>query len=290
MLHSVISRINDVIQSFFSSIVIAGTGFKSVAILYGVVLIGLFVISVKIVMPVVGQELMPPMDTGAVNIKITTESNLPIGKSEAIMEKVNVIVQKQGKLLRLSGSIGSEAGVLSIGSGSGIDHLSIVATYVNRHERQEDIWQIAKVLRLEISKIPNIKQLEITPYGATALASIRASVNTLLSSPNYELLQEVGVEVEKAMNNTQGIISVAKTWDSDKTVYNLEIDEQLAMEYALRRSDVTAQIQMMLRGVPVATFPKANSMDYTVRVWLPDRCYLSTLIVTPKGKIPLKPH
>jgi len=42
-------------------------------------------------MPVLGQELMPPMDTGAVNIKITTESNLPIGKSEAIMEKVNAI-------------------------------------------------------------------------------------------------------------------------------------------------------------------------------------------------------
>jgi len=44
------------------------------------------------------------------------------------MEKVNAIVQSQGKLLRLSGSIGSEAGVLSMGSGSGIDHLSIVAT------------------------------------------------------------------------------------------------------------------------------------------------------------------
>jgi hypothetical protein len=100
---------------------------------------------------------------------------------------------------------------LSIGSGSGIDHLSIVATYVNRHEREEDIWEIARYLRTQIAKIPNIKQLTITPYGATALASIRASVDTLLSSPNYELLQKAGVELEKAMNNTQGIISVSKT-------------------------------------------------------------------------------
>jgi len=69
------------------------------------------------------------------------------------MEKVNAIVQSQGKLLRLSGSIGSEAGMLSMGSGSGIDHLSIVATYVNRHEREEDIWQIASALRLQIAKI-----------------------------------------------------------------------------------------------------------------------------------------
>lgn len=154
--HSLISRINDVIQSSFASIVKAGICYKSVSLLYAVILIALFVTSLKIVMPVVGQELMPPMDTGTVNIKIITESNLPIGKSEAIMEKVNEIVKSQGKLLRLSGSIGSS---------SGIDHLSIVATYINRHEREEDIWQIAKVLRLEISKIPNIKQLEITPYG-----------------------------------------------------------------------------------------------------------------------------
>ncbi len=55
------------------------------------------------------------------------------------------------KSLRISGSIGSEAGVLSIGSGSGIDHISIVATYVDRYKRDRDIWQIAKALRDKIS-------------------------------------------------------------------------------------------------------------------------------------------
>jgi len=79
----------------------------------------------------------------------------------------------------------------------------------------------------------------------------------------------------------------------DKVVYNLDINEKEAIEYGVNRSSVTAQIQMMLRGVPVATFPKANSMDYTVRVWLPQKqiddfsTILNTLITTPKGKIPL---
>ena len=61
------------------------------------------------------------------------------------------------------------------------------------------------------------------------------------------------------MNQTKGIVSVLKTWDMDKVVYNLDIDididEVEAMNYGVNRSDVTAQIQMMLRGVPVATFP-----------------------------------
>ncbi len=105
-------------------------------------------------MPTVGQELMPPMDTGAVNIKITTAPNLPIEKSEEIMKKVNQIIINEEKSLRISGSIGSEAGVLSIGSGSGIDHISIVATYVDGIREIEIFWQIAKrhLRRLNIQK------------------------------------------------------------------------------------------------------------------------------------------
>jgi len=295
---NIFSQINDTIQAFFASIVRGATAFKSVAFALVVALIALFVISVKLVMPTVGQELMPPMDTGAIAIKITTDANLPIEKTQEVMEKINNLMYRKGgeKLLRVSGSIGSEAGVMSIGSGSGVDHILIMATYVNRHEREETIWDISNYLRAEIAeiaKIPHVKYLDVAPSGSTAMASIRASVDTMLSSPDYKLLQKEGTKVEEAMNQTKGIVSVLKTWDMDKVVYNLDIDEVEAMNYGVNRSDVTAQIQMMLRGVPVATFPKENSMDYTVIVWLPQNqiddfsTILNTLIVTPKGKIPL---
>ena len=291
--HSIIWKANDTIQRFFSNLVTAITSSRPLGFLSIFILIVLFVISARVVMPIVGQELMPPMDTGGVNIKITTDANLPIEKSEAIMKKVNSIIEAQGELLRISGSIGSEAGVLSIGSGSGTDYLSIVATYVDRHKREKDIWQIAKGLREEIIKIPNVKYLDVNPYGATAMASIRANVDAKLSSSNIEKLQEAGKAVQKALNNTRGIVSSSTTWDMDKVVYNLKIDEAEALRYGLSRADVTMQLQLALRGAPVASFPKTNSMDYTVRVWLPQKqinnfdAVLNMLIDTKKGKIPL---
>ncbi len=293
LFHAVIGRANDSIQGFFAQIVRTLTASKLLGVASVIILIALFVTSVKLVMPVVGQELMPPMDTGGVNINITTQANLPIEKSEAIMKEVNTIIQKQGKLLRISGSIGSEAGVLSIGSGSGIDHISIVATYVDRYQRNEDIWQIARALREEISKIPNVKYLDVTPYGATALASIRANVDAKLSSSDIELLQEAGAKVQEALSKTKGVVSTSTTWDNDKVVYNLNIDEAEALRYNLTRADITTQLQLALRGAPVSTFAKANAMDYTVRVWLPQEqidqfeTLLNMLIDTPKGKIPL---
>jgi len=292
--HAVIGRANDIIQGFFAGLVRIITASRALGVLSIFILIALFVSSVKLVMPVVGQELMPPMDTGGVNIHITTDSNLPIEKSEEIMKQVNKVIRKEGKILRISGSIGSEAGVLSIGSGSGSDNLSIVATYVDRYHRKETIWEISDALRKEIVKIPHVKYIEVAPYGATALASIRASVDAKLSANDISLLPEAGVKVQKALDNTQGVISSSITWDMDKVLYNLRIDETEALKYGLKRSDITSQIQLALRGAPVASFPKENSMDYTVRVWLPKYqinhfdAVMRILIDTPKGKIPLE--
>ena len=291
--HSIIGRANDLIQGFFANIVRGITASKLVGFASVFVLIALFIASVKLVMPTVGQELMPPMDTGAVNIRITTEANLPIEKSEEIMQKVSKIVANENKLLRASASIGSEPGVLSIGTGSGTDHLYIVATYVDRYKRKANIWEISKGLREKIAAIPNVKYLEVTPYGSTPLSSIRAAVDAKLSADTLDPLLAVGHDVQNALNHTQGVVSTATTWDMDKVVYNLDVDEAEAMRYGLKRSDVTTQIQLALRGAPVASFPKTNSMDYTVRVWLPAKQIdqfskvMQMLIDTPKGKIPL---
>ena len=291
--HSLVVRANDITQSFFSAIVKAITSSKLLGFASIAILLVMFAVSAKVVMPVVGQELMPPMDTGGINIQITTDANLPIEKSEVIMKKVNKIIEEQGELLRISGSIGSEAGVLSIGSGSGTDHLFVIATYVDRYSREADIWQIARALRKKIAQIPNVKYLDIAPAGSSAMSSIRASVDAKLSSSNLDSLQASGVEVKKALDKTKGIVSTSISWDMDKVVYNLNIDEAEALRYGLKRSDVVAQLQLALRGAPVATFAKDNSMDYTVRVWLPKKqidnfdTILNMLINTPKGRIPL---
>ncbi len=291
--HYIIGTINDYIQAFFANIVKAITVSKILGFLSMAILIALFVASVKLVMPVVGQELMPSMDTGAVNIKITMQPNLPVEKSREVMKEVNKIIAKEGKLLRVSGSIGSEAGVMSIGSGSGIDHLFIVATYVDRHKREKDIWQIAKSLRESIAKISNVKYLEVSPYGATAMSSIKATVDAQLSSSNINRLQNAGDIVEDALSKTKGVVSTSTTWDMDKKVYNLKIDEAKALQYGLTRFDIVSQLKLALRGMPVAFFPKVNSTDYIVRAWLPEKqidntqTVLNMLIDTPKGKIPL---
>jgi multidrug efflux pump subunit AcrB len=148
-------------------------------------------------------------------------------------------------------------------------------------------------LREKISSLEHVKYLEVSPYGATAMSSIRANVDTLLGSEDIASLPKVAKDVESALAKTKGVVSTSVTWDMDKVVYELDIDRSKALQYGLSSRDIVSRIGMMLRGVPVATFPKKNSTDYTVRVWMPSKdiddisSILSLLIDTKKGKVPL---
>ncbi len=291
--HSITGFIMDWVRSFFAVAVEMALRSKLVTAVYFICLILLFIVSVRGVMPTVGQELMPPMDTGGVKVTIVTDPNLPIEASRRVVEQANRILAENGPLLRLSSAIGSEAGVLSIGSGSGIDNIVITATYVNRYERDESIWEIEHRLRPRLAAIDNIKSLDVVDYGATAMASIRANVDVTLSSPSFIDLEKAGDLVEQALYKTKGLVSVSRTWYNDKSVYNLEIDQAQAAFYGLDSGQIASQLQVLLRGALVASFPLQNSNDFGVRVWLPENqrdtvdILQSTLLDSAKGKIPL---
>ena len=104
----------------------------------------------------VGKELTPPMDTGEITIKMVTDSNLPIESSEQVLHDATPIIESVAKVLRISASIGSEAGVMSIGTGGGVNQISMKVSYINRFEREPDIWLIARTLREKLAVIPHL--------------------------------------------------------------------------------------------------------------------------------------
>lgn len=285
--------INDFFVNFFTQSLNLALKSKLIATGYFVALFALFIISAKIVMPLVGQELMPAMDTGAVKIKITTTQNLSIDYSKKILKEVEKIVYKYGKIETVSSSIGSEAGVLSIGSGGGINDILVIATYINRFERTETIWDIQEKLRKEIATIKDIKSLEISDAGATAMASIKANIDVTLYGDDFETLYNKALEYEKAMYKTKGIVTVGKTWHLDNATYDLKIDTKKAFEFGLSHKDIVTQLQQILKGVSISSFKVKNNLDVPIRIWVENKSIDSIskiqnlALVTEKGLIPL---
>ena len=279
---------NNFARDFFKKLALLAMESKKVSFLYFSILIFLFVISAKIIMPIVGQELMPPMDTGIIMIEVKMDSNLPIAKSEETLKKINKILYKSDKLLRVSASIGSEPGVLSIGSGSSIDTISITASYVDRFSRKKSIWEIEEELRKEISKLPNIKYFTVFDYGATALSSIRGNIDVMLSAEDFNSLKNASDKIYEVMLNTKGLTNIAKSWEMDKIVYEYEIDEKRAKLYNISVKDIADQLKFYLKGAFVASKSVNNSQDIKIRIWGDNKKELKNFLIdTPKGKIPL---
>lgn len=292
--HKGFHRLTDAITHFFISAVRLALENRKIALLYFGGLLFLFITSIKGVMPVVGRELMPPMDTGAIKIAVKMDPNLPIGESEAVVTRIHEILHRHGKVLRISTAIGSEPGVMTIGSGSGIDAVSINVTYVDRYRRIENIWQIARNLRREISSIVNIKEFEVVDYGATALSNIRANLDVTLYSDNIGDLLRAGEQVEAAMYKTQGIVSVSRSWYLDKAVYDLKVDEETAFDYGLSTQEILTPIKTVLQGSIVSSYPRQNSLDYPMRIWVDKAqrdnidAIRTTNVMTGKGLVKLE--
>lgn len=256
-------------------------------------LIALFIVSARVVMPLVGQELMPGMDTGTVKIKVSTTPNISINQTKDILKQIEEIAYKLQKIETISSCIGSESGVLSIGSGGGINDILILVNYVNRFQRNETIWEIETKLKEEISKIKGIKTLEISDAGATAMASIKANIDVTLFGDNFEELYKKALEYEEAMRNTKGIVTATKSWHMDSKVYKLDINAQKALEFGISNEYLITSLQSVLKGVLISSYKRENEIPLAIRV-LVDNSQINTakkieniLIYTGKTTIPL---
>jgi len=286
-------RLNEGFVSFFLTAFTMAKESKKVAITYLVILGILFAFSIKVVMPLVGQELMPPMDAGAIRIKITTDPNLPLLETKNILDKINEIIKKEGSFISSSASIGQEAGVLTIGSGGGVNDISILVNYTNRFERDRTIWDIERSLRDEIGKIPNIKRVDVSESGATAISSIKANLAITLYGTDIQSLYEKALEYEGAMRETKGVINVSKSWENDTKTFDFILDTHILQSYGLSEDGVIRILQNTLRGAKISSFSTPNSSATPISLRY-QKGQIDTLdklenlpIPTQKGVVPL---
>ena len=194
--------------------------------------------------------------------------------------------------MRSSISFGSEPGVLSLGSGNLPTEATITINGVNRFERKQSIWELENLIREKLSHLEGVKRNDVYDFGATALSSIKATVDSRLSSPNLEGLTKTSKEVQKAMQSVRGLTSVSTSWDRDFSEYTINIDRNKALKYGLTPLSIAAQIP--IKGQIVSLNANLESMKtQVVRIYLKTRFTknLETLkllpISTKFGDIPL---
>ncbi len=296
ILEKISYKISQMIITPFTDFVISIVNFvmnrKIIMLPLLIPLIMLFIFSMKKIVPLIGKELMPPMDTGIVKVSLTFDSNLSILNVEKKVKKIAEMLQKDKRVLMSSIAVGSEPGVLTMGKGKSPQSVSITIHYIDRFHRKASIWRIERALRNKLSNFTDVKYVEVFDYGATPLSTIKGNLDVLITGRDIKTLDKIGDEVFKSCLNVKGLTSVSRTWDYDKISYNLEIDKKLANFYGLTVFDIASQLSKRINGTFVSLMNVENEDSLRIRLIYPENSRNSLIdldsyyIDTKKGKIP----
>ncbi len=263
---------------------------RRVILTIGVVLFLAF--SLKNIMPTIGKDAMPPMDTGIIKAQIAFSANGTVDEAEKRLQPFLKWLNQQPWTLRSSIAFGSEPGVLSLGSGNLPTEAAITINAVNRFDRKKTLWQLENIIRQKLSYLEGIKRDDVFDFGATALSSIKATVDSRISSSSLEGMNAYSKKVANAMKTVRGLTSVSTSWDKDFTQYVIDIDRNKALKYGITPLNIAMQIP--IKGEVVSLNANLESMNTQfVRIYLKNRFTknLETLkllpITTQFGEIPL---
>ena len=249
-------------------------------------------VSVRNIMPVIGKDLMPPMDTGIIKAHVKFSANETVDLAEKRIAPFITWLHRQPEVEMSSITFGSEPGVLSLGSGSLPSEAKMTINCVNRFERKKNIWQLEDEIRAQLMRLKNVKAVDVYDFGATPMSSIKAPVDTRIYAEDYHLLPAAAHRAAEAMRTVKGFSSVGISWDNDFSEARLEIDTNRALAYGLTPTAIAAQLP--LAGIPVALSGNLVSMDTQfVRLYF-DHGFDGKLedlamipIQTNKGPVPL---
>ena len=252
----------------------------------------LMVISLKSIVPTVGRDAMPPMDTGIIKAQVAFSSNDTVDTAEKRIQPVLKWLKEQPWFVMSSVAFGTEPGVLSLGSGNLPSEATITINAVNRFERKQTIWQLEDQIRTKISKLQGVKRNDVYDFGATPVSTIKAPLDLRLKSPSIEGLAAYSHKVEDAMRPIKGLTSLSTSWDKDFTEIELNIDEDKALSYGITPYQIA--MQLPIKGEVVGLNSDLSSMNSQfVRLYLKGKFSqnIQTLrllpISTKFGEIPL---
>jgi multidrug efflux pump subunit AcrB len=245
-------------------------------------------------MPLIGRDLMPPMDTGIVKIAAQMYPNTSLAATDAALTEMERDVRAHPEVLSISSTVGSEPAVISFGSGRTAQQWDMTVHLTDRFHRRATIWDLENAIRGEGRKIPGLQYLDVYDYGATPLSTIGAPVDVMVSGPSLPELQRIGDEVAQRMTaQVRGLTSMRTSWRLDSRELSFHVIPERAAMFGISPSAVAGQIQGAVRGLPSSVFRVPNEDGLFLWVQYPSaqRVHRAQLldyrVQTPVGSVPL---
>lgn len=259
-----------------------------------VLIIAVFVFTARTVLPLIGRELMPPMDTGIAKLSFELPPGAGVREMENRLSDIEAVIQTTPSVRMVSSVAGSEPGEISFGGGRTVRNALITVTLNTRDQRRESIWEIVDRWRSALANMPGIRSFQVYEFGATPVGSSKAPIDIILYGRENRILHRLASEIETRLTGTPGLLDFTRSIWLDKPEMAIRVDPEIARLHGTSPLDVARQVRNAVDGVQASGFHMKGFLDIPIRVSLEDASVetaeqLNDLdIQTPNGSIPLR--
>ena len=224
------------------------------------------VATVRLVVPLLGAELMPPMDTAIATVTIETPADASPEEVERVLEEVESVITTTEGVVMMAFAAGAEPGVTSVRGGSTPQEASLTVHLVNRTERRESIWQIQQEWREALAGLGGLKSFRVSEYGATPLATTKAPLDVILSGPDAAVLDELGDAVLGRLTEIGGLTDLRRSWHFDKEELLFSVNADRAAYEGVAFAAVAEEASNALNGALAGRLRLDRFRDIPIRV------------------------
>lgn len=214
--------------------------------------------------PFIGAEFMPAMDSGEISISLEADKGNPLSDTNRIVKVIEKDLHQIPEVETIFCSIGADNN-MSLTSGVQSEKATIYVKLPSRTERERSVDAVAEEIRTKVADIPGAKiKVNVTDM-TSGMGNSAAPVMIRVRGDDLVVLKQLSKQVEDIVRTIPGTREVSSTLRDGNPEIQVKIDRRRAATYGLTPAQIANEVKTAVNGT-VATRYKASGNEVDVRV------------------------
>ncbi len=214
-----------------------------------VIVVGLFLVTMKLI-PFIGFEFMPTVDTAELNVSVELDAGLALPNAEKKAKEIENIIKQNKDVLEIYTNVKSSS-------------ISIDLKVTDKIDRHKDINQLAQEIREMLSQVPGT----VISVGLPSAGGKAVAFN--ITGDDRDSLVQFANQALDIMRKDPNATDVGISYKAGNPQVKLIVDRDKAADLGVNMMAVGNTLNTLFSGVDVGTF-ETNKDRYNIRVSVKD--------------------
>ena len=248
--------------------------------------VGLFLFAWFILMPTLGNELIPEVHQGEFDVHIYLPVGTRLEETDRVLKVVESEISGYEMISELATVVGAEKSA-NLKSDEGEHTGKITVRMGSEYVGAENEIALIQNIRQDLSKIPGI----VTKISRQALFSFKTPVEVQVKGYDLKVLKRTAIIVEGKLSEIKGLTDVKSNIQTGNPEVQIIYNRKLLAKYGLNIFDVASIVRNKVKGEVASRFKEEERrIDILVRINESDKesiADLKRLIINPGNPIPI---